>query len=342
MKIAINHRVQSGPWGGGNRFVANLTAALEARGDTVTTELHGNGTDIVLMIDPRWRNPAVSFGPGAMLRHVAWRDPKTLVIHRINECDERKGTRGMNRRLKRANYAADHTVFVADWMRRDISVWHDKNAENSSVILNGADPVTFHAEGHTPWSGEGPLRLVTHHWGGNWMKGFDTYQRIDELLAQPEWRKRISFTYIGNLPPGFTFKNANYVSPLDGDALADALRSHHAYVTGSINEPGSNHQNEGALCGLPVLYLESGALPEYCKGFGVGFGPDTFDDALEEMLRDYPTYAARMTNYPHIAERTTNQYIALFERLIDQRSKLVGARAPFRHPMTFLANQLPL
>jgi len=342
MKVAINHRIQSGPWGGGNRFVANLKAALEARGDVVTPTLAGKDTDLILMIDPRWRNPAVSFGPGAILRHLAWRDPGTIVVHRINECDERKGTRGMNNRLKRANYAADHTVFVAEWMRRDIAVWHDKTSENSSVILNGADPVTFHARGHVPWSGDGPLRLVTHHWGGNWMKGFDTYQRIDELLAMPEWRDKISFTYIGNLPSGFHFRNADYIPPLDGDALADALRSHHVYVTGSINEPGSNHQNEGALCGLPVLYLESGALPEYCAGFGIGFKQPGFDDALARMVRDYASLTDRMAAYPHIAARTTNRYIALFEQLLADRDRLVKAREVFRNPTTFLTNQLPL
>ncbi|MGZ0190158.1 MAG: hypothetical protein ACKVH0_19520, partial [Alphaproteobacteria bacterium] len=80
MKIAINHKIQEGPWGGGNRFVGNLKAALEARGDEVTSRLDGQGIDIVLMIDPRWRNPAVSFGPGAMLRRVTWRDPETIVI----------------------------------------------------------------------------------------------------------------------------------------------------------------------------------------------------------------------------------------------------------------------
>lgn len=342
MKVAINHRVQEGPWGGGNRFVANLTAALETRGDVVTSKLHGPGTDIVLMIDPRWRNPAVTFGPGAMLRHVTWHDPETIVLHRINECDERKGTRGMNQRLRRANYVADHTVFVAEWMRRDISVWDDKNDTNSSVILNGADPNTFHARGHTPWSGEGPLKLVTHHWGGNWMKGFDTYQRIDELLATPEWRDRIAFTYIGNLPSGFTFKNANYLPPRDGDALADALRDQHAYVTGSINEPGSNHQNEGALCGLPVLFLESGALPEYCTGYGISFTPTTFDSALEQMLRDYPIYAEKISGYPHVAQRTTDCYIDLFESILARRSEIVRTRKPFRDPAMFLANQFPL
>lgn len=340
MKVAINYSVQTGPWGGGNRFVANLTAALTARGDTVTTTLDDNAVDLILMIDPRWRNPAVTFGPGPILRYLT-RHRDTVVVHRINECDERKATRGMNRRLKRANYVADHTVFVAGWLRRDLPVWHDKTDANSSVILNGADPATFNAHSYLPWNGTDPLRLVTHHWGGNWLKGFDVYQHIDDMLADPAWRHRIAFSYVGNLPPGFTFKNARYVEPLDGDALAAELRAHHVYVTASVNEPGSNHQNEGALCGLPLLYRDSGALPEYCDGFGIKFTPETFEAALKHMLHDYIDYQPRMADYPHVAAHTTDSYLALFDTLLARRTAIVTGRRVWRDPLAGLATQLP-
>ena len=340
MKVAINYQVQDGPWGGGNRFVANLSHALADRGDTVTTALNGDDIDIVLMIDPRWRNPAVTFGPGPILRYLS-RHPRTVAIHRINECDERKNTRGMNRRLKRANFVADHTVFVAEWLRRDLAVWREKTASNSSVILNGADPTTFHPNGNVPWAGDTPLRLVTHHWGGNWMKGFDVYAQFDKMLAEPTWRDRVAFTYVGNLPDGFRFTNARYVEPLDGTALADELRAHHVYLTASINEPGSNHQNEGALCGLPILFRDSGALPEYCAGFGVMFTPPTFTDALEEMLTDYDRYQPLMAAYPHVAQRTTDAYLALFDSLLARRDAIVGGRRFWRDPLASLAAQLP-
>ena len=43
----------------------------------------------------------------------------------------------------------------------------------SKTILNGSDEKLFNPEKFTPWSGEGKVKFVTHHWGGNWMKGFD-------------------------------------------------------------------------------------------------------------------------------------------------------------------------
>lgn len=338
MKIAIGYHVQAQAWGGGNRFVAALAAALEDRGDSVVTGLGDEDIDIILMIDPRARNPTTAFTPGAILRHILRRNPRAIVVHRINECDERKNTKTMNARLRLANQCADHTVFVASWLM-DLPVWRNKDRDACSVILNGSDPAIFNRAGHHEWNAKEPMRLVTHHWGGNWLKGFDIYQQLDRMLAAPEWQDRIEFTYIGNLPPGFAFKHARHVSPLDTTALADALRGHHVYVTASINEPGSHHQNEGALCGLPLLYRNSGCLPEYCDGYGIMFESDGFAAALEGMIAAYPRWSGVMPQYEHVANRTNAAYIALFDTLLADRDGLVARRRVT--PLSFLLNQIP-
>lgn len=328
MKVAINYQTQQGAWGGGNRFVGSLRAGLENAGHDVRTTLADRDIDIILMVDPRARNPASTFTAASIARYRATTNPDALVVHRINECDERKGTRGMNSLLKRANHLADHTVFVGEWLRH-LDLWQNGAEASWSTIHNGADMAVFNSEGWQPWSGEGPLKLVTHHWGGNWMKGFDVYQKIDSMLDEVDWSDKIEFTYVGNLPSGFSFQRARHVQPLDGRALADELRRHHAYLTASINEPGGNHQNEGALCGLPLLYRESGCMPEYCQGFGVSFdSPENFVDALAAYLvhRDYLEVASRMPDYPHTADRTTAAYIDLFECLVENRSDLLQSR----------------
>lgn len=340
MKIAINLRLHEGPWGGGNRFVAAISAALLARGDTIVHSLHDSDIDIILMIDPRWRHPLVRFTPGAILRYLLITNPRALVVHRINECDERKNTRNMNSLLWRANYCADHTVFVGRWLEK-LAIWQSGPQARHSVIPNGADTCIFNAHGWQPWNGREALKLVTHHWGGNWMKGFDIYQRIDEMLAEEEWKGRIEFTYVGNLPKGFTFRNARYVAPLDGELLADELRSHHAYVTASINEPGGNHQSEGALCGLPLLYRRSGCLPEYCDGFGVSFDVGDFERGLLKLIEEYESLVTVMPNYPYTAERTCESYLELFDELIASRDQILASRRLWRNPYLTLRNQLP-
>jgi len=342
VRVAIGQRAQSGPWGGGNRFVAALVEALRERGHAVVHDLADADIDVILMTDPRVRSPNVCFGAGTILRYLAMRNPNAIVVHRINECDERKNERFINHKLVRANYVADATVFVGEWLTA-LPVWREHLRSPWFVVRNGADTRVFNATQFRPWDGQGPLRLVTHHWGYHLMKGFDVYQRIDRMLGEPRWRERIAFTYVGNLPKGFAFENARYVAPLNGEALAAELASHHAYVTASINEPGGNHQNEGALCGLPLLYRQSGCLPEYCAGFGVAFsGLQDFESALETLVGEYPGLTARMKDYPHVATRMTREWIALLEALLEQRAELVARRRLWRAPSTALANLLPV
>lgn len=331
MRIAINFQIVDGPWGGGNRFVRSLSSALLMRGHTVDFDLHAPDIDIILMVDPRTRVPNVSFGPGAILRYLAFRNPRAGVIHRINECDERKGTKSMNRRLKHANYVADETIFVGSWLR-DLNLW--ENGRRNSVVLNGADPKLFFPDPENAWTPDQPLRLVTHHWGGNWMKGFDIYQRLDQMLTEPAWRDRIAFTYVGNVPRNFMFKNATHLPPMDAAGLCHEIRSHHVYVTASICEPGGNHQNEGALCGLPLLYRNSGCLPEYCDGFGVMFeGLKDFESRLAQITADYPGLRAKMPTYPNVCERTIEEFVKRIEKL--QQDCYAGRvdRSLWRNPL---------
>ena len=95
----------------------------------------------------------------------------------------------------------------------------------------------------------------------------------------------------------FKFKNTFHIDPLDEKQLSIELPKHHGYVTASINEPGGNHQNEGALCGLPILYRNSGCFPEYCKGFGVSFDFEDLEKKLSIFLKDYSFYAKKMEKY---------------------------------------------
>ncbi|HEY9080168.1 hypothetical protein [Magnetovibrio sp.] len=341
MKIAIGYKVIEGPWGGGNRFVGALSNALMTAGHSVVHDLNDADIDVILIIDPRTRIPNIPFGAGGILRYLAFRNPRAVVVHRINECDERKNTRGVNFRLRLANYAADHTVFVGSWLK-DLAVWRKGDGHGSSVILNGADPAVFNANGSQSWNGTEPLKLVTHHWGGNWMKGFDIYQKLDRMMGDPAWAGKIEFTYIGNVPKGFVFENARLLAPMDAEHLASELRSHHVYVTGSINEPGGNHQNEGALCGLPLLYRNSGCMPEYCDGFGLMFdGPNDFEPALSRMIHEYETWRARVAAYPCTTERTVQSYLTLIQTLHHDRDKLVQSRHIWRNPIAFLLNQFP-
>ena len=40
---------------------------------------------------------------------------------------------------------------------------------------------------------------------------------------------------------------------------------------------------EGALCGLPILYVNSGALPEYCNNYGLEFTKNNLIEKIEQI-----------------------------------------------------------
>jgi hypothetical protein len=337
MKLAIGQKLHDGPWGGGNNFVRSLQNGAIAAGHTVTSALEPD-TDIALLIDPRARNPLVTFTPGDIVRHIA-KHPDTLVVQRINECDERKGTKFMNARLRLCNALADHTVFIASWLR-ELNVWCRRTP--SSVILNGGDTAIFNSKAYSSWTPDVPMRLLTHHWGGNAHKGFDVYQKIDDLIAQPKWRDRLCMTYVGNLPAGIRFQNITHLPPLSGHPLADEIRKGHVYITASINEPAGMHHVEGALCGLPLLFRASGALPEYCTGYGEMFaGVDDFESSLERMIANYARHRAALSAYPNTADAMIEKYLALFADMVADRQAYIARRREIHSSLAMVLNRIP-
>ena len=337
MKIAIGYKLNDGPWGGGNQFAISLTKKLKEDGHDVFFNLSRSDLDIILLTDPRKRSSYVSFGPGDVIKYLIFKNSKALVIHRINECDERKKTLHMNFLLRLANYSADHTIFIASWLK-NLNLTQKK--AKYSVILNGGNKNLFNMRNNVEWDKKGPLKLVTHHWGGNYMKGFDIYKKLDILLSDKKVKRKINFTYVGNLPKNFYFKNSKHIRPLSGKELAKELSNHHVYFTASINEPAGMHHIEGALSGLPLIYRKSGALPEYCSEYGLSFKNDDFLKKINLMRRNYSKFKKVLHKYPHTADEMCSKYILLFKKLLKNKENIVKRRKIYRNPLQLLINIL--
>ena len=339
MKIAIGYKLQTGSWGGGNAFAKSLSAFLKKKNHKVVYDLKDNDIDIILLTDPRGMSPQVTIDAGMIIRYLLFVNKKALVIHRINECDERKGKKNINKLLKSANYVADHTIFIASWLK-SLDLWI-KN-KNFSIILNGGDKKVFNSKKNIRWNGRFPIKLVTHHWGGNHQKGMDIYNKLDQLMDNIMWKNKIQFSFIGNIPGNKVFKNIKHFQPCSGKKLSNLISSHHIYITGSINEPGGMHHIEGALCGLPILYRNSGSLPEYCEGFGVSFDDDlNVDCALNKMISNYNYFKDKVLTYDRSADRMCQEYYNLFSDLLEKKFELLEKRNLFKKPLLLLRNQFP-
>lgn len=338
MLISIGAVIRDGPWGGGNQVARALSDYLHDKGVGVCHDLTHPDIDIILLFDPRKNSQTASYQVREIFSYLS-KSPQTMVVHRINECDERKNTKGVNRSIARANYCADHTVFVSSWLR-ELYAPLRLPCKAQSVILNGSDKEIFNQSGIHKKKGLEKLRIVTHHWGTHTNKGFDVYAMLDAMIGN-ELKGKIEFTYIGNLPPGFHLKNSTYVPPLHGHALATKLKESDVYLTASRFEPGPNHQNEGANCGLPVLYLDNGPMKEYCDGYGLSYEKETLFEKINEMISRYHEFSVSMVKYPHTSGSMCNAYYKLFCDLVKKKDECLQRRQMFRKFHWYIKRFIP-
>jgi len=321
MKVSIGTNIKEGPWGGGNLFAINFSNYLIEKGYKVVNSLEDNDIDAILLTEPRRTSESSAFTHIDILKYQQFINKNVVVVHRINECDERKNTNFVNQYLIEANSAADATVFVSSWLKK-LFIKNGIKNKNLNVILSGANGKIFNPKNKAKLKNGEKLKIVTHHWGANWYKGFDTYQELDGLLSKPEYKDKISFTYIGNIPKKFKFKNSKVIPPMSGKELADEIKKHHVYLTGSLNEPSGNHHIEAAQCGLPILFLDSGGMPEYCDDFGIKYNTHNFEEKLNDMIKNYKTCEKKMKSYPFNSEIMCSEYENLFLKLYSSKERL--------------------
>ena len=318
MKISFGTNIVHGPWGGGNLFLVNLQNYLVKNGHEVVFGLEDKDIDIILFTDPRTGIGSTSL---VSIKDINKYKKKingdVIVVQRINECDERKNTKKINQLYKKGSEVSIHVVFVSRWIR-DIYLSLGVDNSKSSVIMSGSDNLVFNSYGKTQKPIDRKFRLVTHHWSSNWMKGFELYLELDKKLSEPVLNNKIEFTYIGNIDKNYKFKNTNVIAPLSGLELASEIKEHDIYLTGSLNEPSGNHHIEGALCGLPVLYINSGGIPEYCKNFGLEISLDNFEENILYMVEYYDKFRNRMNSYPYESNKMSAEYLELFKKLLNQ------------------------
>tara|TARA_Y100000385_G_scaffold291614_1_gene370792 strand:- start:2437 stop:3498 length:1062 start_codon:yes stop_codon:yes gene_type:complete len=325
MKVSIGTKIKDGPWGGGNLFAINLRDYLIKKGHDVVYNLDDDDIDIILITEPRKSSESSAFTHVDVKKYVDYINKETLVFHRINECDERKNTNYVNKYLINVNQIADQTIFVSKWLKQ-LYESQGINLKNNNVIMAGANSSFFNNRNFIPWQKGEKIKIVTHHWGANWNKGFDSYVIIDNLISENKWKDRIEFTYIGNLPNKFSFKNSKVVSPLSGQNLAEEIQKNNLYITGSLNEPSGNHHIEAAQSGLPILYIDSGGIPEYCETFGVMYNLKNLEIKLEEIIASYQEIEKNLKSYPFSSELMCEDYLKLFEKSLSNRQTFLHSR----------------
>lgn len=302
MKIMFNRKIIEGPWGGGNFFIKEMTNFLRQKGHKVCFDFE-NDIDVIFMVDPKDVGYDRGYSIGDIIDYGS-DYPDTEIIHRINECDQRKGTDFIDSLLLESNTIADHTIFISQWLA-DYFIKRGFDREYD-VVYNGCNLSHFYPKSAYERTEDSPIRLVTHHWSDNWMKGFDLYNALDELD-----RGDVEFTYIGRYNNQYQPKNTRIVSPLHGEQLGNELRQHDIYVTASRFEPCGMHHVEGSASGLPVLYhRDGGGINELCKKHGVEFYDiDSFMGGLDVIIQNYEDFVSRIDLSYLSSNRMCEEYL---------------------------------
>ena len=324
MKVSIGSKIFSGPYGGGNSFVINLIKYLESNGCKVVFDLNDRDIDIILLTNPMLDSESSSFNHHDINFYLNFVNNKSIVVHRINECDERKGTFGINKKIENANKACDYTIFVSNWIR-ELYIPKYKITSRNKVILGGSNPKIFYPLKNNTIKNN-KIKSVTHHWSSNKFKGKEIYLKINELLNSEYWSNQFSFTYIGNITDSEKFNNTNIIKPMQEQDLGPELRKYDGYITASKNEPSGNHHVEAALSGLPILYLESGGIPEYCDGYGLSFNTKNFEIKLDEFVKNLNYYKTNLINYPHNSLIMSENYLTTFKELLANKKEIINLR----------------
>ena len=166
MKISIGTNIKEGPWGGGNLFAINLKKFLINKNIEVVHDLNDEDIDIILITEPRKTSESSAFTHLEVEKYKKFVNNNVLVVHRLNECDERKGTKYVNRYLINANKVAHQSIFVSNWLK-ELYLSQGIKSKNNKVIYAGADEQIFNNENFIPWDNKEKLKIVTHHWGAN-------------------------------------------------------------------------------------------------------------------------------------------------------------------------------
>jgi glycosyltransferase involved in cell wall biosynthesis len=188
MKVFLNRETVNGPYGGGNMFVKSFLELAPRFDVQVGTRLNQK-YDAILLIDPR-PDDVVGLGINDVLRYKLFQ-PKVKIFQRVNECDARKQTQGVDQMLAECGKNVDFTFFVSQWMRE----YHEKRnwpCVNSEVIYNGVDRNVFKPNKKF---NNGKTNIVTSHWSDNIYKGHDVQKWLDEFVGKNS--EKFTYTFIG-------------------------------------------------------------------------------------------------------------------------------------------------
>lgn len=299
-EIAIFHKFQKPPYGGGNQFLMALTKELRNRGIDVGSNTIGKNTRAALFNSFEFDRAKLEKLHGKFNTRMIQRLAGPIGIYRGTDIE-------IDREIWKWNAEfADATIFISNFS-------YNKYLElglvykEPHVILNACDPEIFNKNGRIALpDGKRKIRLINTAWSDNPRKGGPFLAWLDEHLDHSKYE----LTFVGRTRA--EFKGAKIIEPVPSEKLSEILKEHDIFLAPSLDDPCSNALVEALTCGLPTVFVRSGGHPELVKEAGEGFTENEEAlEAIDKVAANYVSYQNKISN-PTLAE-TTDKYLKAFK-----------------------------
>ena len=304
MRVYINRKPVTGPWGGGNKTLLALVDSLRQDHD-VTFDLDET-VDVIYCQDPK---P----GPDG-LWYQDFLDHRSKfgsrIVQRVGDVGTHRGPQ-VTQLVRESTLCSDIVIFPSDWAREEISF----NKSNYYVVHNAPnDDFYAHRDTGICLSDSKKVRIITHHWATNDMKGFDIYEALGKYALANE---NVDFCYVGRYSEKFSTTGIDLIAPKDVGELSKILPRYDIYLTASMLEAGANHVLEGLACGLPVLFREGGgSIDEYCSPYGIRYRDfEQLIACIDFMKSKYVGYKSQVLKYSTKISDVIDTYTTIINTL---------------------------
>jgi glycosyltransferase involved in cell wall biosynthesis len=208
---------------------------------------------------------------------------------------------------------ADHVIFISEFSKNSLYKLYGE-IKNHTVILNQCDPMIFF-----PIKKKRELKTfiaAATHWDRE-------EKRLDALLEFSKMDNNLIYLIgtCGKKLPN-NVKSLGYISnPVD---IAITFQNVDAMVCFSYKDACPKTVVQGVACGLPVLYADSGGLPEIVS-VGVGIKDNKeicFENRQPSLDREeiYKSYLEFKNNYKWLSERVVDNN---FNLMLEKYFKIV-------------------
>ena len=325
MRVYMNFREIKGPYGGANSFLRALRRSFERRNLKVVNDVNGP-FDIALLN---------ALTDGIDLEFVQQLAKRNIPIVHRKVGYRVSGSPDMRRRVNGVVWGdklqidftphIQHSIFQSTYSR---NVFLDSGFHGEySVIHNGVDEDMFNLytsgilnigkKPRTFWTPGRPMKIIISSWSRDYNKGFEEYAEIDRQLKGV---KDIQVSLVGRLPDDLRFGNIRVHRPRAHARLAALLKRHHVLLQLARFETCSNALIEGINCGLPVIYLDSGANKEIAEDYGVQYRGDFFA-AIEEIRAQYGLLIKQIQDNPYRISLVADRYLSVLRQVLGDRRK---------------------